>query len=228
MNEYKTILEKAFKEIEEEELKSISEEAEAGWDYSRKFEKEMKRLVNAQKYGYWRFINTFAKRVAIFLLLAAVSLFCAMSVEASRKAIIKFFQNIFNTHTEIISYVDEDDISYAPQYIENIYTIEHIPENLEKAYYYKDVAQVLTKWTSPDNNYCSLHQSVPGSSYSYNTESTFMNQVRINNIKVYTYSKKGYTTYIWTENGYIFTLVVYDEISDALANLAIGNLVKIN
>lgn len=228
MNEYKIVLEQVFKEIHDEELRSIDEEAKAGWEYSPWFEKEMNKLVKSQKHSYWKFINTAGKRIAIVALLVAVSFFCAMSVEASREAIIKFFQSIFNTHTEIVSYVDEDDVSYVPQYIENIYTIEQIPENFKKTYHYKDAGQVLTEWTSSDNKYCSLHQSISGNIHFYDTENTFMNKIEINGISVSTYSKKGYTTYVWSENDYIFTLFVSDEISNELANSAIGNLVKIN
>lgn len=229
MEEYKLVLKKAFKEVEEQELREIPEDSEIDYQFSPQFEKKMNRLIKAQKHSYWKYVNTTSKKIAVFLIAAVISLTCVMSVEASRNAIIKFFETIFGKYTRISSYVEQDDTDNIPKTIETIYTIPNLTDDFEKSYYYADDLQVITEWVTPDmpeGQYYSLSQYANGSANGYNTESNDVMTININGYSVYVYKKSWYREYIWTEKGYMFSLTIPNQTDEEFVHTIIGNLIE--
>ena len=66
--------------------------------FSRKFRREMRRLVRAQKHSaaFNRSLRLARRTAAVLLLSAAVSFGCAMSVEAYRVSLINTVVRVFN------------------------------------------------------------------------------------------------------------------------------------
>ena len=70
--------------------------------FSRKFRREMRRLVRAQKHSaaFNRNLRLARRTAAVLLLSAAVSFGCAMSVEAYRVSLINTVVRVFNDLTD--------------------------------------------------------------------------------------------------------------------------------
>lgn len=70
--------------------------------FSRKFRREMRRLVRAQKHSaaFNRSLRLARRTAAVLLLSAAVSFGCAMSVEAYRVSLINTVVRVFNDLTD--------------------------------------------------------------------------------------------------------------------------------
>ena len=70
--------------------------------FSRKFRREMRRLMRAQKHSaaFNRSLRLARRTAAVLLLSAAVSFGCAMSVEAYRVSLINTVVRVFNDLTD--------------------------------------------------------------------------------------------------------------------------------
>lgn len=229
MKDYKLILKKAFKEVEEQELREIPAESEIDYQFSPQFEKKMRKLIKAQKYGCWKCVNTTAKKIAVFLIAVGISFTYAMSVDSSRNTIIKFVETKFEEYTDLFSYVNENDVEYVPETIEIIYTIPNLPENLKETSYYANQATVHTEWkdiNESTNMYYALYQYISGTPIAFDTEGTTMKKTKINGYLTYTYAKEWYCTYIWDEKGYVFSLTVPNKSDKKFIKSVIGNLIE--
>ncbi|MFR0924570.1 MAG: hypothetical protein ACLSGI_08000 [Butyricicoccaceae bacterium] len=83
-------------------LQSCTPDALPEHRFSRKFRREMRRLVRAQKHSaaFNQSLRLARRTAAVLLLSAAVSFGCAMSVEAYRVSLINTVVRVFNDLTD--------------------------------------------------------------------------------------------------------------------------------
>lgn len=227
MEEYKLVLKKAFAEAEQRELAKIPDDDAIDWTPSPAFEKKMKKLIKTQRHMGRKHPYTIGKRVVIVLIAAIIALIFAMSVEASRDAIIKFYKSVFDEGTTLNIYASSENEKYLPQEIEQEYTIApNMTDDFIMTYYYKDSLQVRKEWKDRNNktDVYELHQTIVDRVYGFNTEGTEMEKVIINGYTVYTYNQKNSANYIWSEKGYVFYLRVPSDAGDDFAKSVIGCL----
>lgn len=226
MDEYKLVLKKAFEEVERRELSEIPEDDEIDWIPSLTFERKMNKLIKEQKRKGRKHSYRIGKRVAIVLIAAIITFICAMSVEASREAIIKFYKSVFQDGTMLSSYASPEDDSYVTEKIEHKYTVSNLPDSFVETYCWEDTRQVLTEWKDSNNktDIYMLYQLTVFSTGGFDTESADMADKKINGYTVYTYTNKGLTYYIWNEKGYVFYLCVSNDADKAFVKSVIGKL----
>ena len=105
---YNTVLKEAFIEYQKREVDALRTEYAQikSHVFSERFENRMTKLVRFSERPYFRFVNTFTKRVAVFAIIIMISLSAAFSVEAIREPIIKFFIEVYEKFTHVVFQTD--------------------------------------------------------------------------------------------------------------------------
>ena len=93
--------------------------------YSEKYLKYIDRLIKQTKSPFYKYFNTFGKRVAGIAAAMLIAFSCAMTVKAVREPVVEFITNVYEKFVEII--FDEKDIAKAPDTIGTVYTLGMIP-----------------------------------------------------------------------------------------------------
>jgi len=94
-------LQEAFREAARREFAMIPDEEEIEYSFSSKFLRKMRGLLRAEAYGYWKYVNTAAKRVAIAVAIIVMLLTSAMAIKPIRERVIKFFVEVYEEYFEI-------------------------------------------------------------------------------------------------------------------------------
>ena len=192
--------------------------------FSDNFERKMEKLIKKHKKPWYRLVSTPAKKIAAAIILAVVLSFStAMTIRASREAIIKFFVEIYETFS-VVFFGEVDPDTGEPRLasedndnsgvITDIYEITYIPEGYELVYketigeicIYKYEYRDLTK---------------PSIKFSYvKTENTTMTVINTENSPIYTFGNgekryeyiltDEYIQVVWVEDKYVFNLVAND------------------
>jgi len=104
-------LKEAFIEYQKREVAALWDEFSKAEPhvFSERFENKMKKLVKFTEKPYFRFVNTFAKRAAVFIVVIMISLSAAFSVKAIREPVIKFFIEVYEKFTHVVFQTDADE-----------------------------------------------------------------------------------------------------------------------
>ena len=185
--------------------------------FSEAFQQRMRQMTARRKWGYYTLFGTAGRRVASILvaLLVATSV-ATISVDAIREPVTRFFIRVFRTHTVI--HVDNDNIPvdesemvlHAPTYIPEGYNLEQ-EETMDSVYniIYSTSAGKIIKYTQFwESDFSS----------NINTENTEYTQIVIGDYQGVTYTKNGFTSVMFWNHEYHFTLS---------GDLAIEELMKV-
>lgn len=173
-------------------------------EFSSKFEKKMKKLINRRNKPYYKIINTAGKRIAcIALVVLVVSSVTIMNIDALRNA----FSNFFVSTYEKFSTVQPVEDNSAPTTLEEIYEITYnindfdIIDNEEDEYrrdifYLKDDTVIyFSQETKKKYN------------HDVNTEDAEILTIDINGHEaIYFIDNNNYTHLIWDNGDYIISL----------------------
>lgn len=173
-------------------------------EFSPKFEKKMKKLINRRNKPYYKIINTAGKRIAcVALVVLVVSSITIMNIDALRNA----FSNFFVSTYEKFSTVQPVEDDTAPTTLEEIYEITYDISDFEVVYneedeythdivYTKDnIAIYFTQYTKKK-----YHHSI-------NTEGAEITTVDINGHEaIYFIDNHDYCNIIWDNGDYIISL----------------------
>ncbi len=98
--------------------------------FSLNFQNRMERLINTQK-GFYRLVNTVAKRVACVILVITISLTAvACSVKEIREPILKEIKEFFVNASEQLKGTSADEVSHLfPQDVTKIIATDYISES---------------------------------------------------------------------------------------------------
>ena len=194
------------------------EEALSHITFSESFMRRMQKMIHRRKWGYYVMFGTVGRRVAsILVALLVATTVATISVDALREPVARFFTRVFRTHTVI--HVDNDNIPvdeseememYAPTYIPEGYNLEQ-EETMDSVYniIYSTSAGKIIKYTQ--------FWEIDFSS-NINTENTEYTQIVIGDYQGVTYTNNGFTSVMFWNHEYHFTLS---------GDLAIEELIKV-
>ena len=184
----------------------ILEEASDEHEFSPKFQKRMDKLIRQRKKPYYRFVNTFGKRVAVFIVMFLIaSVTTVMSVEALRRPVIDFFKRVFSAHSNIT--VDSVNDSSAPNTIEHKYEITVDLSDYRIVYSYSNNAKIYNEYVN-GKTVISFAQSIMGDfNKDYNTEDAIIENIYIDGYDTTAFlDNRGFYTLIWNNGEYVFEL----------------------
>lgn len=200
----------AFREVISSEFSHIPKnENEIEYEFSERFNKRMTKLINSQKKTYYKLINTAAKRVAIIFVLILTMFTAAFSVKAIREPIIEFVKQIYET---FVHYSVDGDTNDK---IEKEYSLKFVPDRFEQTDIIINDNSINTTYESQtaDRILFSQMTTKTHSGHFVDNETGDIHSENIDGIEVE--FKEWHTTKsaIWIENGYVFAIDCYGEIS---------------
>ena len=204
-------LKAAFRRSNRDFLDSIELAPAEDVYFSPQYEKKMARLIKRQKRPFWKFTNTFGKRMAV-LALAFLMLFgLSMTIKAVREPVISFIENVFEKFSEL--FVNKSETQNAPDKIEEVYTLSGLPDEYEEVLFYNTEILVKTVW-SEGKNEISFSQSKLNSKITFDIESSETKRILLNNAEVFYNYKNQKTQIFWRNNFYVFIIEYSDFASE--------------
>lgn len=202
----------AFNEVYENEIAELKAAGTEQWEFTEDygFERKMQRLIKQQRRSYWKYINTIGKKVAVILVLIAVTFSSAMTVPAFREPVIEF---VVKTYKEFSSYfVDRYSLEASPQtvpqQIDTVYFPTEIPEDFKLTKKSVNNSFCYASWVNSENQLIEYSQDLIESQSNLNTENATVKTITICGKDCYTYINNGERLYLWVENGYSFYIKV--------------------
>ena len=203
-------LKEAFSRSNRDFLDSIELAPAEDVYFSPQYEKKMDRLIKRQKRPYWKFTNTVGKRIAVIALAFLMLFGLSMTMGAVRAPVISFIENVFEKFSEL--FVNKSEIKNAPRRIEEVYTLNNVPEG------YYDFAQsindyyVETRWSYENYSIVFTQNTISGK---VSTDIEDVDSITFiqNNMEIHFLCKNKTTYAVWNNNRYIFEIVFEDEIS---------------
>lgn len=207
-------LQEAFRESVAREFASIPDESELHYVFSRRFERKMRRMIRAQVHGYWRLVNTAAKRAAVAAAIILLLLTSAMAIKPIRERVIKFFVEVYEEYFEIS--FGESTPKDLPELTEPIkrYSISELPQGYREVEHQESDMMFWTHWRDEANNSISLHQESGTQDIVLDNSTTEPKIVIYNNLKIIMYENQGAQVHCWEQFGYVFKLTTYEPFSD--------------
>ena len=206
-------LREAFREAARREFAAVPPEAELDYTFSPRFERNMRRIIRAQAYGYWMLVNTAAKRVAIAAALLILLLTSVMAIKPVRERVIQFFIEVYEDYFEI--HFGEEESWDLPERTEPMvrYTLTELPEGYEETQYVVFEHILWTRWKNEEGYTISLRQET-GTQELILDSNMPMTTIVHNELQITTWSENDTDIYIWEEDGYLFHLAVYETVSE--------------
>lgn len=197
--------------LEEEYDRSFDEymsgiESEQEHTFSEKHEKKMKKLIKRQSKPYFKFISTASRRAACIIVAIMVFSASALSVNAGRDRLKKFFITEYEGY-RIVEVVDKSGEGY-PKTIEKEYRISNIPEGFDLIDINKSITSVHRVYKR-DNDYIVVSQYTK-ENYEMNLDNEHTTLETITDSDGTEYliatSTYGQIMYLWDSGEYIFDL----------------------
>ena len=206
-------LREAFREAARREFAAVPPEAELDYTFSPRFERSMRRIIRAQAYGYWMLVNTAAKRVAIAAALLILLLTSVMAIKPVRERVIQFFIEVYEDYFEI--HFGEEESWDLPERTEPMvrYTLTELPEGYEETNFIMFEHILWTEWKNPDGKTVTLQQE-SGTHEIITDNDLPLSTLMYGDLVITKQSENGTDLYIWEENGYIFQLYIYGNLSE--------------
>lgn len=186
--------------------------------FSENFERKMEKLIKRHKNPWYMIVSTPAKKIAAVIILAIILSFStAMTIRASREAIIKFFVEMYETFS-VVFFGEVDPDTGEPRFasedndnsgvITDIYEITYVPEGYELVYE-EEHSKRVTKIFDKEGAIAIKFLYVPIEEFAkivVDTENTEVQNFFVNNTKYQCVILERYVQVVWQEKGYAFVL----------------------
>ena len=189
---------KAFMEAERIDNSNLKNEEEIEWDFSKKFESSMNKLIKRNNHIKLSTRRNIKKGLLIVAIVTIVAFTGLMSVSATRTPFIEFIKKTFPQFNEIT--LSEESTPPVDK-IETEYTLTNLPEGFEIKEYQKDDLGVFVIWRNDNNEEIVFGQDLLDSNFTIDTEHGY-EELYINGYKAYYYASQ----LKWTDGVYWFTL----------------------
>ena len=181
--------------------------------FSKKYQKNIDRMLSGKQKSYPKFLNTSWKRVAASIVVVAMVFGGSMTVKAFREPVVEFFTNIYEKIVEI--FFDDEDIAKVPSEVETIYTLGYVPKGYEMESYYINEYKTIAKTVfTCDERKIIFTQYIIGSTTVLDNENTDYQYIYIDSIRVAMIDKNGKRSFFWNTNEYAFSLDIHIDISE--------------
>lgn len=172
-------------------------------EFSEDFKSKMNKLITFSRKPYFLVINTIVKRIAVILIIFALTFSAIlMRVEAVRQPIFQFIIGVHEKFSSII-FPNMGHKIYYPASIEKTYTPQYIPEG-----YILSESLVLTTTTQfiySNNNGDELLYTqyvIFSSNLNVDTEGVDVQVISTDGNEALFYHNKGINNLIWADRGY--------------------------
>lgn len=210
----------AFREVVSSEFAHIpTDENSIDFTFSERFNKRMAKLIKSQKKAYYSLINTAYKRVAIICIIILALLTTACSVKVIREPIVNFIKQVYESFTHYSYDGDTTDKITKEYYIT-------APDGFNQTNITNNDFLITTEYTNNNGDIIEYNQMTTEYSTGYfvdnengNIKTEFFKGIEIQ-------FKERYDTKsaIWTQNGYVFVLDCYGNVSFDTIKQMIGSL----
>ena len=203
-----SVLKNALLIVGLEEVKAYKNLPDEEFEFSNEFELKIKEINKKRKSLLFRATKTVPRRIAL-VLAAVIMTFCLMmTISAIRIPVVNFFVNIYDEFINIF-FEKEEKNNYIPTTIEQIYLPEYIPDGYNKIETQKHHSISETYWEN-EFDLMILYQEIIEDDFLVfiDNKNIEYNQFVINNYSVYYSLNKGEYMFLWTNDYYIFTLIL--------------------
>ena len=206
-------LRRAIMLYQEREMRELDDEMKANpiyYQFSKRYEKRINRLLKISGKSYFRYINTFGKRAAVIMIAIFTALsITTFSVEALRTPVVNFFIEIYEKFTAIVFHSD-DSTNISDGFPESILEIR-VPKNIPDGYMLSDIQNhgtvVQVTYSIKNENPIDFEQGVIANTITaIDTEGIVAENIEINGYDAVHYKNKGISTLVWTDGEYGYKL----------------------
>ena len=191
--------------------------------FSKKYQKNIDRMLSGKQKSYPKFLNASWKRVVASIVVVAMVFGGSMTVKAFREPVVEFFTNVYEKIVEI--FFNDDDIAKAPSEIETIYTLGYVPDGYDyDTFYFNEVTTEIT-WTNGEKQ-ITFSQYILGSTTFLDNENANYQYVYIDDIRVAVIEKHGKRSLFWNTSEYGFSLSIDNELTKEEYETMILSIVK--
>jgi len=184
------------------ELEALSADYEIEHEFSKRFERRMKKLVRRSKTGNQAGGAVFLRRRAVALAAAIVILLAtAMSVSAVRAAVFEFITEVYEKFTHIFFEESPPSQESADEYI--IRRPTFIPEGFELVNE-KTTGPVLLVYEKGSDYISYCQQRLGNVSLLVNTEGAELEELKFNGLPAKYYSNRGVQNLLWYDDEYLY------------------------
>lgn len=215
MENPKELFVKAFMEAERLDNSGLPSEDEIEWDFSKKFEKSMEKLIRQNNRIQLSTRRTVTKSLIAAIIAILVLFTGLMSVAATREPIIEFIKNVFPQYNDIT--LSENSTPPVDK-IEIEYTLKNLPEGYELKEYQKNEFKVFSVWKNENNEEIVFSQNLLDSSFTIDNEHGYR-ELEINGFKAYLAEDESGAFIRWTDGYYWFSISVPANDKDYIAVL---------
>lgn len=196
--------EKALYDALSSEYETAMQDVDNEHEFSPKFEKKMKKLINRRNKPYYRMINTVGKRVACAAVMVLVSSsVMIMNVDALKNA----FSNFFVSTYEKFSTVQPIEDDTFPTTLEEIYEITYNINDFEIIDNEEDEYRRDIFYLKDDTVIYFSQETKKKYNHDVNTEDAEILTIDINgNEAIYFIDNNDYCHIIWDNGDYIISL----------------------
>lgn len=192
------------------------EENALKWNYSENFLSKMDQLIKKQKKSYWKYTNTFSKRLLIAIIVFILIFSSTMAVPGFRKPVVDFIVKVYNEFSEMS--LDKNTITTTDtplkSTIKEKYIPQYIPDGFEQEEYFFTEYNLNILWKNSTGLLIDFSQITSSSFTRINTEGVELNKFQIGTVQYYIYEQNGSKVYIWFNDGYCFILSLPNSCSD--------------
>lgn len=206
------ILKKALLEVEQKELRYFKNLPSEKLELSAEFEDNIHKLAKKRKTFVWQATKTVPRRIAVVFIAAIITFCMMMSISAIRVPVINFFVNIYEEFISI--FVEEEEGARVPDSIETIALPTYMIDDyiLDDSQNYGRDAE--TYWVNSYGDVIILYQEILEGELqvTIDNENIDYQEETLNNIIIYYTINKGEYQLIWSNGGYLFTLMCLEDI----------------
>lgn len=216
MENAKELFVKAFMEAERLDNADLPGEDNIQWDFSKKFEKSMDKLIRKNNRIQLSTRRTVTKSLLAAIIAIMVLLTGLMSVAATREPIIEFIKKVLPKYNDIT--LSENSVPPVDT-IETEYTIGSLPEGFRLVTYQKDDYGVFSVWKNDAGEEIAFSQNTLDISFSIDNEHNYT-EIMINGYEAYFNIYPQSSILIWTDGVYWFTLNVSESCKSDIMSMA--------
>lgn len=219
-----TDLQEAFREAARREFAMVPDEDELDYTFSSGFQRKMRRIIRAQIYGYWQFVNTTAKRITCVAAIIVMLLTTAMAIKPVRERVIKFFVEVYEDYFSVTFGEEKRGDLYSTPVPITRYTLSWFPEEYVETEYTESDVLLTTVWM--DNEKCiMLNQSVGTHETTLDHIAEKIEEFEYKDLIIRHLTLSQSNAFVWDKYGYIFQLLVPDDLPLDVALQMIDSLI---
>lgn len=208
-----TDLQEAFREAARREFAMVPDENELDYTFSPGFQRKMQRIIRAQVHGYWNMVNTLGKRIAIAAAIIVMLLTTAMAIKPIRERVIQFFVEVYEEYFSITFGEKESGDLYPVVEDITTYTLSQIPDGYKEVVSYQIDTILFTIWKNEDGQDILLSQGIGSQEITLDHTSDNLIIINHNDLLISHLVLAEANSFVWEQNGYVFQLMVSDNIS---------------